>query len=79
MASPKTIPSKLCAAGAVVPSSDGSEVNITRLYITAILKAGTTVIDGVSVASAGPVSFPSPIVCDTFTAAGAGEVAYYEQ
>jgi hypothetical protein len=78
MASPKTIPSKLCAAGAVTPEASGT-TRPNRLYITAILKAGTTVIDGVSVASAGPVSFPSPILCDTFTAAGAGEIAYYEQ
>ena len=78
MASPKTIPSKLCASGAVTPEASGT-TKPNRLYITAILKAGTTVIDGVSVASAGPVSFPSPILCDTFTAAGAGEVAYYEQ
>ena len=73
MASPKTIPSKLVTDGTAVNASSKK-----KLYITAILIAGDVTVDGVTASSAGPVALPSPIICDSFTPAEAGQVAYYE-
>ena len=75
MASPKTIPSKISIGTSAITPSSGSK----KLYITAILKSGNLVIDGVTASSAGPCSFPSPVICDTFTPASTGQVSYFEQ
>lgn len=75
MASPKTIPSKINTdTSAVNPGTNSS-----KLYITAVLKSGNLVIDGTTASSIGPCALPSPIICDSFTPAAAGQVAYYEE
>ena len=73
MATSHTIPSKLVTDGSAVTASSKK-----KLYITAILIAGDVIVDGVTSSAAGPVALPSPLICDTFTAAAAGQVAYYE-
>ena len=75
MASPKTIPSKISTGTSAITPSTGN----SKLYITAILKSGNVIIDGVTASSVGPCAFPSPVICDTFTPASAGQVAYFEQ
>jgi len=75
MASPKTIPSKISSGTSAISPSSGSK----KLYITALLKSGTVIIDGVTASSVGPCAFPSPVICDTFTPDSTGQVAYFEQ
>lgn len=75
MAEPHTIPSKLNTdTNAVTPDYAGD-----NLFISAILIQGNVTIDGQLFASLGPVALPSPIICATFTASAAGQVAYFEQ
>ena len=57
------------------------------IYITAILRAGTVTnlvtptatISLGGAGSVGPVAFPSPLQCTSFTAQFVGQVAYYIQ
>jgi hypothetical protein len=79
MATPKEIPSKVNSAATKVTAAPGN-----RLYITAILRAASTLsvtIKGASIdcGSPGPVAFPSPIECSDFTPQKIGQIAYYEQ
>ena len=74
MATPKSIPSTLNASTTITHSERGK-----YLYIVAMLKAQTLVVDGGASATIGPISLSSPIICTTFTAGAANVVAYYEQ
>lgn len=78
MATPKEIPSKVNSAASKVAPAAGNS-----LYVVGCLKAGnlTVVIKGstINCGSVGPVAFPSPIECESFTPAAIGQVVYYEQ
>jgi hypothetical protein len=75
MASPKTIPSKISGAAIKHEPSDAT----SKLFITALLKAGVLTIDGVgTISSLGPVNLSSPIICSSFTTTAAAQVTYYE-
>lgn len=75
MSSPKSIPSKLNANSDLVSCEPQNE----HLYITAVLFKADIEIDGRLIAEVGPVTFPSPIQCETFKPSSAGQVAYFEQ
>ena len=75
MSSPKSIPSKLNVDSSAVTCLEQNE----HLYITAVLFKADIEIDGTAITDVGPVTFPSPIQCLTFTPSSAGQVAYFEQ
>ena len=74
MATPHTIPSIIVPNGSAITAANGN-----KLYITAILIAGDVEIDGVTATGAGPIALPSPIICNSFTPAAGGQVAYFEK
>ena len=73
MSEPHSIPSKINVDTNAVTTSDSAR----KLYITSILYSGQMEIDGTTIYNPGPTNLSSPILCDTFTAAGAGQIAYY--
>jgi len=86
MANLRTISSSINASATVsVPKQPDNYQPF--IYITAILRAGTitdlvTPTNTISLGgggSVGPVAFPSPLQCSSFTAQFAGQVAYYVQ
>jgi hypothetical protein len=78
MATPKEIPGKVNSAAAIVTASGDNS-----LYIVGALKAGTLTVkigeDTIACGSVGPVGFPSPVVCSSFTPQHIGQIVYYEQ
>ena len=66
-------PSKLNFNDSPVIASAGN-----RLYITALLKGESLIVDNSSIGVVGPVSFCSPISCSSFNPTSIGQVAYYE-
>lgn len=75
MSDPKSIPSKLNVDASPVVCLAQNE----HIYITAVLFKGDIEIDGRVIVGVGPVTFPSPIQCETFTPSSAGQIAYFEQ
>ena len=77
MATPKSIPSQLSAAGAHAAPSANKFEKRQLLYITAILEQRSLTVDGIAIGSPGPLSLSSPIACTSFITDSAGQLAYY--
>lgn len=86
MSTLRTISSSVNAA-VTVSAAKRPDTYQPFIYITAILRAGTVtdiVTPGGTVSlggagNVGPVAFPSPLQCTSFTAQFTGQVAYYIQ
>ena len=90
MATSHEIPSEVNATTTVNStnpiSTPGTFAVQPYIYITAIISSGTVTVitDDGTVAlggggAVGPVAFPSPLKCLSFTAAANGQIAYYIQ
>ena len=74
MADPHFIPSKIN-----VNTDPINADNSSNIYITAVLFTSDITVDGQLIEDAGPLCFPSPLVCKSLTPSAIASVAYFIQ